>query len=229
MIADMAGLPCHETETAGLVQIDDPKWGGYLANITPGEFEETFAARLPVQMSGQEFLKRYMGTTDSVTSVQPDRNYPVYQATRHPIYEHARVTSFAAILENWDGAGQAEQLGQFMYESHDSYSACGLGSTGTDELVRLVRAAGVIAGLYGAKITGGGSGGTVAVLGHHEAGASVKAIAAEYAERTGYQPLVISGSSPGAAAFGHLRLRMSDKLQFVADLASDCIHELPTN
>ena len=51
-----------------------------------------------------------------------------------------------------------------MYESHASYSACGLGSDGTDRLVQLVREAGPAAGLYGAKITGGGSGGTVAVL-----------------------------------------------------------------
>ena len=50
-----------------------------------------------------------------------------------------------------------------MYESHASYSACGLGSDGTDRLVTLAREAGAARGIYGAKITGGGSGGTVAV------------------------------------------------------------------
>ena len=52
-----------------------------------------------------------------------------------------------------------------MYESHASYSACGLGSDGTDRLVALAREAGSRSGIYGAKITGGGSGGTVAMLG----------------------------------------------------------------
>ncbi|MDQ3135678.1 MAG: GHMP kinase, partial [Acidobacteriota bacterium] len=75
-----------------------------------------------------------------------------------------------------------------------------------DELVRLVREAGAAAGLYGAKITGGGSGGTVAVLGRSDAGKSIEAITKEYARRTGHEPFVISGSSPGAGVFGHLEL-----------------------
>ena len=50
-----------------------------------------------------------------------------------------------------------------MYESHASYGRCGLGSRGTDRLVALVKSAGPAAGLYGARITGGGSGGTVAI------------------------------------------------------------------
>jgi L-arabinokinase len=57
-------------------------------------------------------------------------------------------------------------------QCHYSYSACGLGSDGTDRLVHLVQelqhsAASKSEGgtLYGAKITGGGSGGTVCVIG----------------------------------------------------------------
>jgi L-arabinokinase len=96
-----------------------------------------------------------------------------------------------------------------MYQSHLSYSACGLGSNGTDLLVRLVREAGPRRGLYGARITGGGSGGTVAVLARREASSSLKAIAERYAEETGYIPHIFSGSSPGAAAFGYLRLKTS--------------------
>ena len=51
-------------------------------------------------------------------------------------------------------------------QSHASYGRCGLGSDGTDRIVALVRdeaAAAALRGeapaLYGAKITGGGSGG----------------------------------------------------------------------
>ena len=94
-----------------------------------------------------------------------------------------------------------------MYQSHASYSACGLGSKGTDDLVELVRAAGANLGLYGAKITGGGSGGTVAVLGKRDAGAAVAEVARSFAKKTGHMPYIFSGSSPGSAAFGHLTVR----------------------
>ena len=67
----------------------------------------------------------------------------------------------------------AAQLGALMYESHASYGRCGLGSQGTDRLVELVRAEGPAAGLYGARITGGGSGGTVAVLGRRDAAPAI--------------------------------------------------------
>lgn len=93
-----------------------------------------------------------------------------------------------------------------MYEAHQSYSDCGLGSQQTDELVDLVRNAGPAKGLYGAKITGGGSGGTVAVLGNKGAEIVIDEIAQLYQKRTGYPLSVISGSSPGSNAFGVMKL-----------------------
>lgn len=204
MIAEAAGLRASETGVPGHVVVEDARWGGYLANVTPSEFEERYADGLPARMSGAEFLERYGGITDAVTSVEPERWYHVRAAARHPVYEHARVTRFAELLG--EGAARAAELGELMYQSHGSYSSCCLGSPGTDELVRLVREAGPASGLYGAKITGGGSGGTVAVLGLREAVGAVETVAKEYARRTQREPLIISGSSPGAVAFGHLRL-----------------------
>lgn len=59
-------------------------------------------------------------------------------------------------------------------QCHYSYSACGLGSDGTDRLVHLVQqmqqkknSNSEDGTLYGAKITGGGSGGTVCVIGRN--------------------------------------------------------------
>ena len=191
IITELAGPTAHE------------KWNGYLANITPQEFDDHFASHLPAHMSGAEFLDRYAGITDSVTSVDPDRTYPIFAATKHPIYENARVNRFAEILRNWQGLQEARVLGELMYESHASYSSCGLGSDGTDELVRLAQAEDDI---YGAKITGGGSGGTVAVLAHQSAKPTVAKIAELYSQRTGHQPTIISGSSDGAARFGILKI-----------------------
>ena len=80
-----------------------------------------------------------------------------------------------------------------MYASHASYSACGLGSDGTDHLVALVREAGPRLGLYGAKITGGGSGGTVAVLGERGAQRTVSQIADLYGRESGHGSSVYVG------------------------------------
>ena len=103
-------------------------------------------------------------------------------------------------------AADAARLGALMYESHASYSACGLGSDGTDRLVSLARAAGSARGIHGAKITGGGSGGTVAILADASAGETVRAIAREYADETGRDAYVFEGTSPGAARIGAIRL-----------------------
>lgn len=205
IIAGVAGLRVHIGDHEGHVRIDDPKWKGYLANVQPEEFERDFAAQIPDPLTGEDFLNRYDGITDRITSVAAGVSYPVLAATRHPIYEHARVKSFAAILKDWRDIEQAPMLGELMFQSHESYSRCGLGSGETDELVALVReSAG--GGLYGAKITGGGSGGTVAVLGRRGADAEVRAVAERYYERIGYRPIIFAGSSPGAGSFGHLRL-----------------------
>jgi L-arabinokinase len=183
-------------------------WGGYLANLTPSEFEQEYAARLPLQLTGAEFLARYGETTDTVTRVDPQRSYAIRQPTAHPIYEHFRVRTFANLLQGDVGAN-AVQLGELMYQSHASYSACGLGSTGTDALVRLARRAGPQQGIYGAKITGGGSGGTVAILARQGAEAAIQSLVEQYAQQSGYRPVVFRGSSLGAAAFGVVRLQPS--------------------
>jgi galactokinase len=65
-----------------------------------------------------------------------------------------------------------------------------------------VRCEGATSGVYGARITGGGSGGTVAVLGRRDAVGAVARIAEAFERETGYRPHVFAGSSPGALAFG---------------------------
>lgn len=205
IIADRARLAAQAVDDSGHLAIEDPEWKGYLANITPEEFEREYAAHLPEEIRGEDFLARYGGITDKVSSVAHALSYPVLSATRHPIYENARVMAFARLLRNWQGDDDSVKLGSLMYESHQSYSSCGLGSDGTDLLVALTREA-LNNGLYGAKITGGGSGGTVAILGRRSADEAVRRIASQYGERTGYQAVIISGSSPGASSFGSLRI-----------------------
>lgn len=206
MIAEWAGLSVETGQGPASVRIDDPRWHGYLANLTPSEFQQHYADRLPVTLSGGAFLDRYAGTSDTVTQPARRRKYAVRQPTAHPIYEHWRVRSFVELLICSSSEKQRELLGELMYQCHASYSACGLGCEGTDLLVSMVRQMGPARGLYGAKITGGGSGGTVAILGRRGAGDAVQEIADCYAQQRGYRPILFTGSSPGAAQFGHLRL-----------------------
>ena len=215
LIADIAGLQVSKADNDGHVRIDDPIWNGFLANVTPSEFAQRFETQLPERMRGADFLARYGGTPDAVTRVDSTREYAVRAPARHPILEHARINVFAELLASAAATSAAastpasayERMGQLMYESHAGYAQCGLDSAGTSRLVALVREAGAAAGLYGARITGGGSGGTVAVIGRRDAEATVRKLAARYAEETGHPADIITGSSPGAAEFGYLRLR----------------------
>lgn len=209
IIAEMAGLEIRQGGTSGMGHIEDPHWHGYLANISTAEFERLYAVHLPDQMSGGEFVARFQGITDSVSRINPGLRYAVRAPTAHPIYENDRVRRFAELINEAPGEQRLELMGDLMYQSHASYSACGLGTPETDLLVRLVRDTGAKNRLYGARITGGGSGGTVAVIGRRDAGDSIAKVAERYAEETSHQPYVFSGSSPGSAAFGVLKLTAS--------------------
>jgi galactokinase len=208
VLAALAGLRVTPGQQAGHVHVEDPRWGGYLANVGSEAFRR-FEREVPEALDGDAFLALYQGTTDLVTSVDPARRYAVRTPTAHPIYEHERVTEWARLLTASPAAAaglDAARLGALMYESHASYSACGLGSEGTDRLVSLARTAGPGRGIHGAKITGGGSGGTVAILADASAGDTVRALAREYAGESGRDAYVFEGTSPGAARIGAIRL-----------------------
>jgi L-arabinokinase len=166
------------------------------------EFERELLRHLPDEMRGDAFLARYEHIEDSVTTVQPGRRYRVRTPTAHPVYERQRAEEFRHLLANGPDKAACVRLGDLMYGSHASYGHCGLGSPGTDRLVELVRREGTASGLYGARITGGGSGGTVAVLGRRDAGAAIARVVDAYECDTDYRPHVFAGSSPGVLAFG---------------------------
>jgi galactokinase len=203
MIAADAGLDARPLGP-GRVAIDDPRFKGYLANVPAGDWRSRHRAQIPEQLRGSEFLARFDGTTDPTTTIDPNRHYPVRAATEHAIEEHQRVTEFRALLAGKRHVDERTRvrLGELMYASHASYSACGLGSDGTDQLVALVREAGPRLGLYGAKITGGGSGGTVAVLAGRGWQRAVDLLADRYGKTSGHGSAVYVGSSDGSRAVG---------------------------
>lgn len=141
---------------------------GYLCAISVAEFETRWKNKVPLAISGKDFISHYGNSIDSVTSIDETQRYNLQACTAHPIYENERVHLFKQLLMSMEQANQdarlktITKLGELMYESHQSYSRCGLGADRTDEIVNLAKALGQ--GIAGAKITGGGSGGTVCVL-----------------------------------------------------------------
>ena len=228
IIAELAGLEVdrslrdrdaaqHGTkplQSEVVVEINDPQWKGYLANIRPDEFERRFAPHLPESMKGSEFLDNYTGISDTVTRVDSAKSYPVLAATRHPIEECARVERFRELLATRNDETACKEMGALMYAAHESYSACGLGSDGTDVLVELCRSEGAAKGIYGARITGGGSGGTVAILARSDAEATVTNIARRYEAQTGREAAVFSGSSSGAVHIAPVHVIAGGELKY---------------
>ncbi|MEW5959251.1 MAG: hypothetical protein AB1801_16090, partial [Chloroflexota bacterium] len=182
----------------------------HLTELTIDSFEKNYRAVLPESMVGSEFLAEYKSHGDPITQIQPDANYRVLGPTLHPVYENQRVLQFMDQLKAAaNGRDEAALIaaGECMFGSHDSYrDNCLLSVPEVDFLVDAVRTRGPQKGLYGAKITGGGSGGTVAVFGKKEALASeIPAIAREYKRLTGLDPDIFEGTSPGAIEFGTFR------------------------
>jgi galactokinase len=165
----------------------------YLTALRPEDIE---AEQLPERMTGAEFLRLRDGVEDEMSRVEPAVEYPVRAATLHPVEEQVRVETFLRALEEPLTRRRSRMLGDLMAASHDGYSRCGLGTPTTDRIVEAVRHAGWERGLVGARVSGGGCGGTVVVLGREEAEPVVRRIA----KRLGAGIAV--GTSAGAAAFG---------------------------
>lgn len=166
------------------------------AYLTERDPSQVNPESLPESLRGDDFLRGHGPVADEVSVVDPEVLYPVRAATLHAIEEHLRVRLFAELVAGPVGDTRARLLGELMLQSHASYSRCGLGSPETDAIVAEVRRLGWRHGLAGAKISGGGSGGTVVVLGREEAEPLVRTIAAELGAG------VVTGSSDGAARFG---------------------------
>lgn len=180
---------------------------GYLTGIKPSHFEEVFAPHLPETVTGEDFLREFGETIDPITQPQPGVTYQVRTCAAHPVYEHHRVQQFKFLIQllneselsSGDRQSCYEQLGELMYQSHASYSRCGLGNDRTDEIVRFARAGGDYGGIHGAKITGGGGGGVVCLLCEGRKGMmSAEAIADQFSRDYRTPKRIFKGSSEGA-------------------------------
>ena len=153
-------------------------------------------------MSGDEFLARYGGTADTVTTVEPGGDIACGRRRLTRSTSASGRRRFRQLLRDAAGRGSPRPARRADVRVARQLRGVRPRLAGTDRLVELVRAEGPAAGLYGARITGGGSGGTVAVIGRRDASAAIARVADAYERATGYRPHVFAGSSPGVAAFG---------------------------
>ena len=199
LICDWEGVPVRHDASNQIPRWTDPRWNGYLANLSPSLFRARYKVRLPEAMTGAEYLRDGQVHVDPFTKMRPEVTYRVRACTRYAVEENFRVNLFAELARGGVGF---EQMGDLMYQSHHAYTECGLGCEATDLLVELVRTEGTAGGLFGAKVTGGGAGGTVAVLGRRDARPAFDRVVGRYAAARGITPYVFEGSSMGADRFG---------------------------
>ena len=188
----------------------------YLCNISVQEYNEHCELLLPQQMRGREFLDRYGETVDLVTIVDPDKVYAVRDRVKHPIFENERVQQFISALKNVNlqpenGSIYLKEAGNLMYQSNASYrDLAGLGAPEIDGIVNIAQKIGEQGGIYGAKITGGGGGGTVALLCYGDISTSLTQILSAYKLAWGIETDTFTGSSQGAVEFGHIEWELKE-------------------
>jgi galactokinase len=156
---DQISQALEQNQRKGLI------YNGYLAGMPNEIFDKKYRNILPESIIGEEYLHLYGSSIDPHTKILPEKTYNIRQCTSHPIFENNRIAHFYRLFSEvaLDEKVIFKTLGKYMHQSHDSYSTIGLGSAGTDRIVQLAKQ-NTSNGIYGAKITGGGSGGTVCIL-----------------------------------------------------------------
>jgi galactokinase len=152
--------------------------------------------------TGVKHLARFLPGVKALRDVKPDqleqygRDLPavIYRRCRHVIAENARVLSAADALEQSD----LNRFGELMAESHrslrDDYEVS------CEELDLMVELAREIAGVYGARMTGGGFGGcTVNLVPADSAAEFSRRIVSDYERVTRLKPeIYITAVANGA-------------------------------
>ncbi len=207
LICQREGIHVISEVVSGIPRFTDSKWNGYLSNLAPAEFRARYERWLPEALSGREFLERAGEHVDPFTSIDLSQEYPVRAAVRYATEENLRVQILCTLLGAAARNGSQSTIrliGEILCQSHVAYTDCGLGSDACDELVSRA----LEAGFLGAKMTGGGAGGVVAILGRSGDRHAIHSVAQKYASGRDGIPHIFEGSSAGVDAFGVRTLQL---------------------
>ena len=154
---DVGGLPYRRARAAAFMgrRMVEQRAGRSWAWTS--QLPRAAALELPEEIEGATFLERWGETGDPLTVIEPGESYPIRAAAAFGGEEHDRSTEVLARLR----AGEPDRLGRLMEASDASYRAMGLGHPAATAAVTNALAR---PGVYGARSSGGGCGGTVVVV-----------------------------------------------------------------
>lgn len=196
---------------AGRELIADPM-NGYLANLGLNDYKRFFRPYLPESLKGGQFLLQHHATIDPHSRIEPDFDYPIQQTTDYHVLDANRAREFARYLEEAHRLAMGtrertlalDKAGHLLYASHIAYAKdAQLGAADCDVLVDLLRAY-ESSGIYGARMTASGSGGTIAVLCKQgeSTDRTIEQIVQQYIEQTGRPARAFFGNESGAWTSG---------------------------
>jgi galactokinase len=154
---DVAGVHYRRARAAGFMgkRIVEDAAGQEWSWVS--ELPRAAVDALPEDLDGATFLERWGDMDDDVTAVRSGETYPVRAATLFGVEEHARSGAALAALAD----SEPERLRSLMAASQVGYDSMGLGHPAATAVVEEALAR---PGVYGARSSGGGCGGTVAVV-----------------------------------------------------------------
>jgi L-arabinokinase len=216
-VAGAMGLAIIETIYRDLGQSHTPLHG-YLTNTSPLLYRQYFRALLPRRLRGSDFLRTFGPLpADLQTVLDPTDIYRVRTAVDHFIAENEHAEQFLQAIEelsekNADGQPAMtdpeerqrtlQRAGRLALASHHSYRLrLELSCPEADWLVDHLMEAGPDRGIYGARITGPGAGGTVMALVDQSsaAGDAILETIEGYPRATGKHLAVTEAGAPGSA------------------------------
>ncbi len=145
-------------------------------------------------------------TSPAAVEAAAGRLDPVsFRRAFHVVNENVRTLAAAAALLKGDLA----TAGGFLYESHRSLRELyEVSCAELDQIVAIAHGIGEPGGIFGARLTGGGFGGSAVVLARANAAEAIGArIAQEVGARHGWTPTVFLATSVGGAATFELEAR----------------------
>jgi len=213
-LAGAMGLRIIETIYRDLGQRHTPLHD-YLANLSPSLYRQYFRALLPRRMRGQDFIRTFGPLPERSGIIDPARMYRVRTAVDHLVTEHNHAENFLQAIEELSDPVMRKNLtprereltrrraGRLLLASQHSYRLrLELSCREADWLVdSLMDRAGPDQGVYGARISACGGGGTLIVLMNRSPAATDALLTtlSAYNQLTGLH-LIISeaGTSPSA-------------------------------
>ena len=152
---------------------------GVKHELIGGEYNEL---RQNCENAAKKLGAKFLRTVDlkQVEAAKSTLTPREYECAHHVVSEIARVVAGAKALQ----AGDHEQFGQYMFQSHES--SRDFLKNSTKELDLLVALARKHSGCLGARLTGGGFGGaTINLVKHHEAESFIAHMTGEYEKAIG--------------------------------------------